>query len=358
MANMANDTKKVEVKIDPKDESQSAVSISVIADYLCALQSVMYITGDYLEGNKYRTGGNVPNSVKKRCDLVVTGLNYGSFEATVSLADPQTSLPFPEFPDQGTIGERALKLTKEIFSISAEKEDIVSQIFEILPDEFRVHRCLQELESIWPDEKSQYILNIGFNNHILNLNPSRKPIIQQAIKKKPKKYKGIVAGRLVEFRADRKRQCIIDTPEGEVICKFGPELQDVVFQNMTKFITVSGMMEQKQNKLFIEFDTESALQSINFLTLLEVEFGEGNIKKLTHPLEIYADYQDDIDCYIISNDEFDLLAVASNLKAGMEEISEELKFLYAEYVDEDISNLTNSAITLRKNLLKLFEEEI
>jgi hypothetical protein len=354
---MANEAKKIEVKIDPKTESQSAVSISVIADYLRALQNVMYIAGDYLEGNKYRTSGNFPNSVKRRCDLVVTGLNYSSFGATIKLADPQTSLPFPEFPDQGTIGERALMLTEEIFDISAEKEDIASQIFEILSDEFRVHRCLRELESIWPDEKSQYVLNIGFNDHTLTLSPSRKPIIQQAIKKTPEKYQGMVSGRLVEFRVDRKRQCIIDTPEGEVICKFGPELQDAVFQNMTKLITISGMMEQKQNKLFIEFDTESALQGINSLTLLEVDFGEGNIKKLTHPLEIHADYQDDIDRYIISNDEFDLLAVASNLKAGMEEISEELRLLYAEYVDEDISNLTNSAITLRKSLLKLFGEK-
>ena len=355
---MANDTKKIEVKIAPKDESQSAVSISIIADYLRALQNLMYITGDYLEGNKYRTSGNFPNSVKKRCDLVVTGLKYGSVEATVRLADPQTSLPFPEFPDQGTIGERALALTEEIFDISAEREDVAAQIFEILPDEFRVHRCLQELESIWPDEKSHYVLNIGFNDHTRNLNPGRKPIIQQAIKKTPEKYQGTVAGRLVEFPADRKRQCIIDTPEGEVICKFGPELQDVVFQNMTKFITVSGMMEQKQNKLFIEFDTRSALQITDSLTLSEVDFGDGNIKKLTHPLEIHADYQDDIDCYTISNDEFDLLAVAGNLKAGMEEIGEELKTLYAEYVDEDISNLTDGAITLRKNLLNLFGEEI
>ncbi|MDK2988838.1 MAG: hypothetical protein PWR16_367 [Methanoculleus sp.] len=354
---MEDNIRKIEVKIAPKNKAQSAVSISIIADYLRALQNMMYIAGDYLEGNKYRTGGNFPNSIKVRCDLVITGLHYSSFEATVGLADQQTSLPFPDFPDPGTIGERALKLTKEIVDISAEKEDIAPQVFEIIPDEFRVHRCLQELESIWPDEKSQYVLNIGFNNHRVELNPKQKPVLQQAIKKTPEKYQGKLTGRLVEFRADRKRQCILDTPEGEVICKFGPELQDFIFQNMTKLITISGIVEQKQNKIFVEFDDRSALQTANSLTLLEVDFGEGSIKKLAYPLEIHADYEDETDSYIVLNDEFNLLAVASNLKEGMEEINEELKVLYTEYVKEDVSNLTNSAVTLRNKLLKIFGEE-
>ena len=354
---MEDNIGKIEVTITPKNKARPAVSISIIADYFRALQNMMYIAGDYLEGNKYRTGGNFPNSIKKQCDLVITGLHYGSFEATVGLADQQTSLPFPDFPDQGTIGERALKLTKEIVDISAEKEDIASQIFEIIPDEFRVHRCLQELESIWPDEKSQYTLNIGFNNHEIELNPKRKPILQQAIKKTPEKYQGKLTGRLVEFRADRKRQCILDTPEGEVTCKFGPELQDFIFQNMTKFITISGIVEQKQNKMFVEFDDRSALQTADSLTLFEVDFGEGSIRKLAHPLEIRAEYEDETDRYLVSNDEFNLLTVAGNLKEGMEEINEELKVLYTEYVKEDVSNLTRSAVTLRNKLLEIFGEE-
>ena len=62
---MKKNIREIEVLIAPNNESQSAVSISVISDYLHMLQSLMYITGDFLEGNNYRTRGNFPNSVKK-----------------------------------------------------------------------------------------------------------------------------------------------------------------------------------------------------------------------------------------------------------------------------------------------------
>ena len=354
---MEENTKKIEVYIAPKNGSQSEVSISIIADYLHTLQTIMYIAGDFLEGNNYRTGGNFPNSVKKRCDLVVNNLNYSSFGATIGLADTQTSLPFPEFPDQGTIGERALKITREIIEISSDQDDIASNIFNIMPDEFRVHRCLQILDSIWPDEKSQFSLNVGFNEHKIKFDPSRKPIIQQAIKKQPEKYQGKITGRLIDIRVDIKRKCIIDTPDGEVSCKFGPEMQDLIFNNLSKLVTISGMIEQEKNKLSIEFTEKSALKSIDSLKLSEVYFGEGNIKKIIHPLIIKAEYEDESDSYIIENNDFNLLAVASNLKDGMEEINDELKILYDEYVNEDLTNLTNDAIKLRNQILKIFGED-
>ncbi|MBT8508525.1 hypothetical protein AZH53_08920 [Methanomicrobiaceae archaeon CYW5] len=354
---MLKNTKKIEVKIAPKSKSQSAVSISIIADYLHALQTIMYIAGDFLEGNKYRTGGNFPNTIKKRCDLVVNDLKYGSFEATIGLADSQTSLPFPEFPDHGTIGERALKITREIVEISADRNDIASDIFNIMPDEFRVHRCLQELDTIWPDEKSQFSLKVGFNEHKITLDPLRKPIIQQAIKKEPEKYQGKIIGRLIEIRTDRKRRCIIDTPDGEVLCNYGPELRDLMYENVDNLIAISGMIEQEKNKSSIELSEKSALQLIDSLSLTEVDFGEGNIKKFKHPLEILVDYEDESDSYIITNEEFKLLAVASNLKQGMEEINDEFKILYEEYVNEDPSNLTEGAKKLRKQLLEIIGED-
>jgi hypothetical protein len=357
MGLMEENTKKIEVYIAPKNTSQPQVSISIIADYLQTLQTIMYIAGDFLEGNKYRTGGNFPNSVKKRCDLVINNLKYSSFSATIGLADPQISLPFPEFPEQGTIGERALKITREIIEISSDKDDIASKIFDIMPDEFRVHRCLQSLDSIWPDDKSQFLLNVEFNGHEIKFDPLRKPIIQKAIKKQPEKYQGKIIGRLIDIRVDRKRKCIIDTPDGEVTCKFGSEMQDIISNNLSKLVTITGMIEQEKNKFSIEFSEEKDLESIDSLLLSEVDFGEGNIKKLIHPLKIKAEYEDESDSYIIENEEFNLLAVASNLKDGMEEINDELKTLYNEYVNEELTNLTEDALKLRNHFLIIFGED-
>jgi len=53
---------------------------------------IYYIVDD-LEGNTPRKGGDFPNSVKERAQLVVTEMRIGSVEAQLAISDTQMGLP-------------------------------------------------------------------------------------------------------------------------------------------------------------------------------------------------------------------------------------------------------------------------
>jgi len=47
-----------------------------------AIQNLMYIMGDHLEGHQPRTAGDFPKSVKQNCELVISRLEQGSAAIT------------------------------------------------------------------------------------------------------------------------------------------------------------------------------------------------------------------------------------------------------------------------------------
>ena len=94
-------------------------------------------------------GGDFPKSVKDRFTLVVRELKIGSVGATLGIADAQQGL-FPQMP---TMGEKAIELTNEIVHIAQSDNGISEKIAEIIPDEQRAYRLIQEIDNLWPDNR-------------------------------------------------------------------------------------------------------------------------------------------------------------------------------------------------------------
>ena len=88
-------------------------------------------------------------------------------------------------------------------------------------------------------------------------------------------------------------------------------------------------------------------KKIKHLPLHEIYFKNRWIH-LDEPIILEVQYE--MDEYILSNEEFHLLATASSLEQGIQEINEELVALRAEYVDVDLNTLTLDAIEFRAKL--------
>ena len=148
----------------------------------------------------------------------------GSVDANLGLADAQQGLP-----DLATLGEEAIGLTNEVVHIAQTEEDISAKIIERIPDESRKFRVIQELDHLWPDKRSPYSVRIGLGqSRPLRLDPLRKPVIQQALHKTAEPTEKTIMGRLIQLRVDKKHECRIDTPEGEYLCKYRPDMEKTI----------------------------------------------------------------------------------------------------------------------------------
>lgn len=84
---------------------------------------------------------------------------------------------------------------------------------------------------------------------------------------------------------------------------------------------------------------------------------DNQLRTLTKPLILDISYQEELDRYIVQEDALNLLTVSDDLNTGLEEIQAEIQTLWNEFVKEDIDKLSQSAITLRDELIKLIGEE-
>jgi hypothetical protein len=344
----AADKKKIELTIKSIKEPGAPIPAMLVAEKFQSLQNLLYVVGDFLEGNKYRTGGDFPNSVKEKFTLVVKDLEIGSVGATLGIADTQTGLS-PQFP---TFGERAIELTNEIVHIAQSDDDISDKIAEKIPEDQRAYRVIQEIDHLWPDAKSLYSIRLGLGKpRSFQLNPTRKPVIQRALRKIPEAAEKTIVGRLIQIRVDKKHECRIDTPEGEYSCHYTPEMEKAMKNYVGNVVSVIGQMAEK-NK--IEISSENAIEQLPHLPLQEFNFKNRRIF-LKEP--ILLDVQFEADEYILTNDLFHLLATASSLKRGIQAIEEELAALWDEYVEANPDTLTQDAIEFRSKLTSLFAQD-
>ena len=340
--------KKIELTIKSTKEPDSPIPALLVAEKFQSLQNLLYVIGDFLEGNKYRTGGDFPNSVKERFTLVVRDLKIGSVGATLSIADPQQGL-FPKMP---TFGEKAIELTNEIVHIAQSDDEISEKIAEKIPEEQRAYRVIQEIDHLWPDNRSPFSVRLGLGQpRSFQLNPSRKIVIQRALRKVPEAAEKTVVGRLIQIRVDKKHECRIDTPQGEYSCKYTPELEKSIKNYVGNVVSIVGQMKES-NK--IEISSEKAIEQIPHLPLREINFKNHHVI-LAEPLDLDILFEGDE--YILSNDSFHLLATSSSLKSGIQEIEEELSSLWKEYVDVDPGTLTKDAIEFRLKLKSLIAQD-
>lgn len=351
---MDKTAKDINVYIKSLDKAHPKISVNILVSNIQAIQNLMYLIGDYLEGHKARNAGDYPKSVKDNCELVITGVKQGSLEIQMRPSQTQQALPIPDL--EGTYGERAIKMANCALGIASSEHLVYPRVLDLFGgDEHRAYRSLQELESIWPDEDSPYQIEVGFGGkERVELKPERKPIIRDALVKPPEPSAKTVSGRLVEISVERKRQFAVDTPDGRYICKYPRELEEYVIKRIKNLVSVSGVLEGRRKVINIE--SEMAFKPLKYLQFSQVKFDKKTVKELAKPINLEVDFDDEE--YILYNNDFNLLVTSKNLKEGMDEINREFVLLWSDYVEEDINNLSEGGIQFREKLLSLFNGAI
>ena len=347
---MVRSSREIALYIKSNDKNHPEISVNALISNFQAIQNLMYIMGDHLEGHQPRTAGDFPKSVKQNCELVISRLEQGSAAITMRVSHDQYGLPGAG----GTYGERAISLVGTVIDIASNQEDIFPEVVELLHgDEHRAIRSVQELENLWPDEDSIYDVTLGLALWGRSTDRTRKPIIKNALIRPPKPTEKTISGRMVELRVDRKRQFVIDTPEGKYTCRYPPELEEFVIKRIKQLVSVSGSIGKTARSINIE--GEMAFKPLNSLPLTHIRFNE-DIRELRYPIDLEVEFENDE--YILYNNEFNLLVTSGNLKDGVERINDELKLLWLDYVEEETGNLTEGGIVFRNKLRSLLDEGI
>lgn len=347
-----NEDKVFRIIISSANDVNNAVPAIILADYIRSIQNIVYVTCDFICKNTYRSGGDFPKKVKDNCKLLFNDLKLGSIDTTIFIqSQSQTTLP-----ELNSIGTQTYDLTKEIINIVNSETAINEKLFEIIPDEFRINRILKEIDSIWPDESSEYSIKMycGEENCI-NLSPQRKEIIQNAKNVDPVKYSAEIYGRIVDVRVDKKQKFELNTTIGDVEGHYSTKHEQAFRSMLGSFVKISGIIEVKGGKKRIKLNPESdSIKEIKFIPLNIITTEQNEQFELSRTLNIDLEWDVKEKEYILTNKEFNLLGISNNIKEALNEIEQGIIFLRDEYLLEDNANLTKKAIELKNSINNLF----
>jgi hypothetical protein len=251
---------------------------------------------------------------------------------------------------------QACQIIQKTFLVANEADDINTILFGTIPDEFRNEKILREIEKIWPDDTAGYTIEMQYpDSEPIILSPKRKPMIQQANRKKPHKYSAEVYGRVVDVRVDDKLRFELDTTIGVVEGHYESAHADLIPSLLGEFIQINGVITDTGKKKSIAIDgSPDSIQKIESIPLTKVISGAEDPIDLTKPLTIDVLWDAEENEFILSNEEYRLLGAADTLQDAMKEIEHGVLFLRDEYLREDDENLTKGGRNLKKRLRTLF----
>ena len=347
---MGDENKRIKLIIESNIRKDKPVSAVLVAEMFQRLQNIIYYIVDDLEGNPPRKAGDLPNSVKERAELVVTGIHIGSVEAELMLSDTQIGLP-----GASTFGEEAISIADSIVRKVSE-EDTSFTLSNTIKNNHRRDRIIHEFEAIWPDEQSNYNLVLSFGKRdMVSLIPSHKHILRELLSIPPEKVEKSITGRLMEVRVDQRRTFQIDTVDGIVSCSYTPDLEDKVVENIGRLVRIRGIMAlEKGGKYTLSLDNEKSIEDLKLLSIDKVKI-KGRDLDLKEPILLDVFYEDDQ--YWVSNDKFHLRGFGPTLKTVIGDLNEEIATLWEDYVEVGLEELSEDALDFRKELILVFGGE-
>jgi len=346
---MSSSSEPFRFKISSKNGEGKKIPLSVIANGFQKIQALVYIFGDQIEGNLYRSAGNYPNQVKERYELALASLNIGSADSFIVPASSLQSLGGLLSP-----AEQAISLMNQVFSIIDESPEGKSDISDIIPDERRRKKYARELADFWPDEETPFVYEIGLGTpSLLRLRPEkRKEILRIQKHYHPIHEVRDIYGRITSLHVDEKRKISIETPGGEISGHYIQDIEGDLINYLGSFVHFEAILKLDKGKFFAEIDDTITIEHFDIFPL-DYAVINNQKKKLTTPLTVSVEYVDEQ--YHLENQEFLLETYATRLKEAMDNVLDQLELLYVEYGTCDPDDLTPDALDLRNSLLAYFE---
>ena len=329
-------------KIAPSDKGKK-VPVRTVVEKLDRLQMALVHLGEYLTGSEFRARGRAPESVRKRCALVISDVRIGSLETTLELEDPQIALGGP------TLGEDAIEKLLELARSVEEDEDVGSRLNETLKHPLHRSRVLQDLKNVWPEIDEHIELELHpRDGPSSKLTPRGRFVLEGLVSMMKAPEEASVKGVLWMLAVEPGPPVLrLDGPDGRIKCAYSKDVEEMAKRLIGKPAAVFGEAE---------FDAAGNVREIVRVTKIE-RFQEITLQRLfradreivlREPLTIFVDFVEGM--WTMENEDLGIIASGDTYEDCLAEFQDEFFFIWKEYAQEDDERLSKDAKSLKTKL--------
>jgi hypothetical protein len=326
------------------------VPAEVLARVLSGMQQLVYLTASGQEHRKISKRFRLSEEIKQRYSLSCRIPVPGSYAVPLSLgvSEADTSL-FTDY--ENLLGN----LGRLFASIQSGTLDSLSDVF---PDGKVRDRVLREVRKLLPKpgEGWNLGLQVGVKEEVL-LVPDNAifTIDRELAQDSPEDTVMTVTGELIRIDFDRRTVFLRYPPTHvEIECIYVDELEEIMIAHRRGLIQATGQftLDGDGNPTRLTNVTKLEPVDLSPITLKVVQW-KGRIFRFTRPVILEPELDEESSqLYVVENTDLSLIAYAQTREQLLQEISEQIAFMWDAYV-ETSDALAPDALRLRQRLIDL-----
>ena len=345
-----DEVKHALLRIEGEEPNDNSVSVEVLVQLLEGMTDLSVLFGAMADNCPLNRRFSPPDEVRRRYRLRCGQTMKGGFEIPLSIVD-ETG---PSLLDHVNILSQIVEFAKA----TSEGDD--EKVRQIMPDSGYRDRAFRILRKLSPRRGERWGASLALGSQTeVSLNGRMTKNIERLLSQGISEDVMTVTGELIAIQFDQFRITIKYPPTNKQIhCTYLQDLEVDLFESRRDLIQLTGgfTLDNKGNP--IRMTDVSRIEPVD-LSPIELNRFEWNGRTLLadHSVEFHPKLDEETNqLYIIEDETLNLHVFASTRQALLEELSEQIVFIWDAYANEVPEKLTKSAQQLRLLYKKHFQE--
>lgn len=336
------------IRLTGEEIEYNQVPVEILVQTLSGLQTLVYLLAAK-EDKIFKIDKNLRKKYTLRCQIPKSG----SYAIPIALS---------AFPNSKLSHEPSLVMDNlERFLQSLQETDF-TYVQKIFPEHKIMAKALQEVQKFLPKNENRWQFRFYRMNRfeVVLTNNTYQQIKNWLTEQSQTTTSWMtMAGKIISIDFEHKSFILKDcASQRRVKCTYREQrLEEIIIENKRKSVQITGIyyFDPNDNLLKIENVERIEIQDLSPIHLKEISWKSKKLI-LKHPLVLEPFWDDTQQLLIVEKPLINLYAYAYTREQLLEEINEQILFMWHEYVKSDESKLAPDAIKLKKELIKFFQE--
>lgn len=332
-----------------------SVPFDVLVRVLDGMQQTVYLLAAS-ETRQLKRRFKLPAETRARYQLKALVPEQGSYALPISIGPQAVQLGF----DASSLPQVVLLRFYDVLDAIHRNDD--AELMELIPDSAFLQRALRELLNFLPRPGDSWGVGFSFGSRSeLTLDTKTRRLVETWLKVASTGDEALmtVTGELQRIDFEERKVVIRYKPDRRKIeCFYLPEVEQILLASPRELIQVTGQFILDEDNHPTKMSEVSLIEAVDLsqMTFTSVN-RDGRTLAISPPLVVTPVLDEETNQYLeVREDALGLFAFANNRELLVDEIEEQLFFLWDEYAMVGEDTLVEAAQGVRLALLERLEE--
>jgi hypothetical protein len=344
------------IRLTNDEDGMHEVPADVLVRTLAGMQQLVYLLGAVQEQRTIGVRFRLSQEIQQRYSLNCRIPQPGSYAVPIALGTGER---------EESLFTNYLNLLGNIESLlGAIQQGSLEPLWEIFPDGKVRNRALREVRKLLPKPGEGW--NLGFQRGdspevVLASDSAIATIDRELAQDSPENTVMTVTGELIRIDFD-KRTVVLRYPptRTEIECVYVDELEETMLQNRRGLMQATGQFTLDEEGNPTKLTNVTQLEPVDLSPIsIKVVHWRGREFRFGSSLTLQPELDEESSqLYVVEAPDLTLLAYAQTREQLLQEIAEQIAFMWDAYVNVSEAELAPDALKLRQRLLKNVGEVI